>query len=99
MPFVEQLSDDLAIALKTFGLVVRTLVVVQPEPLHTVQNRLHRLRRGAIAVGILDAQHEAAAVATRVKPGEQCGTSPADMEVTSGTGSETSLDLHAPPYC
>ena len=49
-------------------------------------------RRGALQVGVLDAQDERAAVLARVGPGKQRGAGAADMQVAGGAGSETGAD-------
>jgi hypothetical protein len=65
---LEELREHLAIPIHAPRLVERTLVVVQPQPLHTVENDLRRFLGGALAIGVLDAQDEHAAVTARVQP-------------------------------
>ena len=57
----EQLLDDLGVAVGVLGLEDRPLVPVDPEPRERVEDLLDVLGRGALAVGVLDAQHELAA--------------------------------------
>jgi hypothetical protein len=51
-------SATFAVALDPVRLVDRAFVVLELEPGHAVEDGLQRLRRGALAVGILDAQDE-----------------------------------------
>ena len=41
----QELLDDLAVTLHALRLVERTLVVLEPEPAHAVENRLHGFLR------------------------------------------------------
>jgi hypothetical protein len=52
-PALHQLAQLVAIAVHPLHLVDRTLVVVEAEPGHRIENRLHRLRRRARDVGVL----------------------------------------------
>ena len=49
--------------------------------------------RGALAVGVFDAQHHPAAVLLGVKPVEQRRARPADMQKAGGRRSEAGDDL------
>src|SRR5439155_15453909 len=70
----------------------RTLVPVEPEPGHRVEDRLLRGFARALEVGVLDAQDELAAVLSRVRPGEESGPRRADMEVAGRARSKTGSD-------
>src|SRR6202008_3712889 len=72
----------------------RALVPVDPEPLQAVEDRVDRFARRALEVGVLDAQHERAAVAPRVSPGEKRGARAADMQVARRTGREARPHRH-----
>ena len=84
----------LAIAIHAARLIERTLVGLQAEPLHAVENDLRRLVGGALAVGVLDAQDERAAVTARVQPREQRRAHAADVQHAGRAGSETGTDGH-----
>src|SRR5690606_7131862 len=84
----EHLVDDLAIAVEALRLVVRTLVRIEAEPGHAVEDGLDRLLRGSLQVGVLDPQHEGALVMPGIGPGEERGAGPADVEVTRRAGGE-----------
>jgi hypothetical protein len=58
----DHLLDHLLVARQALHLVDRTLVVVQPQPGHRRQDLLDRILRRPRDVGVLDAQHELAAV-------------------------------------
>jgi hypothetical protein len=80
MTGLQELREHFAVPIHAPGLIERTLVVVQPEPLHTVENHLRRCFRGALAIRVLDAQDEFAAMTARVQPGEQRRPHAADMQ-------------------
>ncbi len=65
---LEQLVDVVAVAVHALGLIEGTFVVLQPQPGHALEDGVDRLGGGALEVGILDAQHEGAAVPARVQP-------------------------------
>src|SRR5690606_23795897 len=90
-----KLLGDLAVAVKAMGLVDRAFVVVEPEPLHRLQDRVDRGLGAALAVGVLDAQDELAAAATRLQPAVQRGARAADVQVTGGAGGEAGAAGHA----
>ena len=92
LAFLEQLLEHFAVAIHALHLVERAFVVVQPEPRHGVQNDLGVFRRGALQVGILDAQYEGALVAPGEGPGKQRGAGAAEVQVAGGAGSETGTD-------
>ena len=60
-----------------------------------VEDRLHRRLGRALAVGVLDAQDELAAVLARVGPGEQRGARAADVQIAGGAGGEAGADFHS----
>ena len=88
----QHLLEHFLVAIQALGLVERAFVVIQIQPGHAVENRLHRLGGRARDVGVLDAQDELAAVMTRKRPREQRGARAADMQITGGGGSETGAD-------
>src|SRR5207302_6263334 len=69
-----------------------TLVPVEPEPAHRIDDRLHRGFGRALEVGVLDAQDELAAVLSGVRPGVESGPRSADMEVAGRARSKTGSD-------
>ena len=94
LALAQELVDDLPVPVHALRLVERPLVVVEAEPLHAVEDRLHRLGRGALAVGVLDAQDERAAVTARVQPAEQRRAHAADVQHAGGTRGEAGADGH-----
>ena len=60
--------------------------------MQAVEDRVDRLGRGALAVGVLDAQQEFAAGALGVEPVEQSRPRPADMQEAGGRGREAGDD-------
>ena len=91
---VEQPLHDLAVAIEALGLEERPLVVLEAEPGHAVEDRLHGLVGRAGPVGVLDAQHELPAVAARVEPAEERGAGAADVQVAGGARGEAGSDGH-----
>ena len=67
---LDQLVDDLVIAIETFCLEKRAFVIVEPQPRHAVQNRLHRFRRRTLEIGVLDPEHETALHFPGIQPAE-----------------------------
>src|SRR5262249_61925699 len=60
--------QNLAIAIEAPCLEVWSLIGIQPEPLHPLEDHAYGFIRRALAVGVFDAQDEFAAHATRVQP-------------------------------
>ena len=88
----QQLLDDLQITIEALRLVKRSLVVVEPEPLHAVENRLHRFGRGPLEIGIFYSQHEASAGLAAEQPAKQRGTGSANVQHAGRTGGESCPD-------
>src|SRR5690606_37163872 len=84
----DQLLGDLAVTVQALGLVDRTLVVVEPEPVHRLQDGVDRGLGAALAVRVLDPEDELAATAARLQPAVQRGAGTADVQVTGGAGGE-----------
>ena len=59
-----------------------------------VEDRLHRRLGRALAIGVLDAQHELAAATARLQPAVQRGARAADVQEAGGTGGEAGADGH-----
>jgi len=70
----------------------RALVPVETHPAEAVDDRLDRLGRRALAVRVLDAEHERAAAAAGEQPVEQRRARVAHMELAGRAGSEA--DAH-----
>ena len=67
----------------------RPFVPIEAKPPQAVENAAdHGLRR-SLDVGVLDAEHEHAAVAAGEQPVEERGAGAADVKVTSGRRRET----------
>ena len=94
LALAQELLDDLAVPLHPLRLVERTLVVIEAQPLHALEDRVDGLGGGALAVGVLDAQDERAAVTARVQPAEQGRADPADVQHAGGAGGEAGADGH-----
>ena len=69
-------------------LIDRFAVPIQAHPVHAVQDCAHGFGRGALPIGVLDAQQEGAAGMARIKPVEQSRTGAADMQHACGRGRE-----------
>ena len=90
-PLLQEFFTVLPVYIKTLTLKVGPLVVVESQPLHPVEDRLHRLLGGAGNIGILDPQNELTVVMSREEPVEERRPYPADMEVTGGTRGKAGL--------
>ena len=94
LALAQQLVGHFAVTVHAQGLVVRALVMGQAQPAHAVENRLHGLVGGALAIGVLDAQDEFATAAAGLQPAIQRRAGTADVEVAGGTGGKTGADGH-----
>ena len=92
VPCRQQLLGHLAMALGAGELVERLAVPLQAQPLEGVDQGIGGGLRGALAVGVLDAQQELAAGVARIEPVEQRRARPADVEVARGRGSKAGDD-------
>jgi hypothetical protein len=90
----DELVGRFPVAREALHLEERSLVPVEAQPSHAFEDRLHRLRRGALQISVLDAQDELAAVAARVRPREERGARAAYVQVAGGAGRKTGSDLH-----
>src|SRR5207249_8983539 len=85
-----------AVMIATLGLEVRTerpadsrpLIPGQAEPLHAVEDRRQRLVGGAGRVGVLDPEHEDAALLAGERVVVEGGASAADVKIAGGTRGE-----------
>ena len=91
----QHLVDDGVVAIEAFSLIVRTLLPVQPQPVHPFDDGVDRLLSRALQIGIFDAQDKFTLMVTGKQPGVECGTSAADVQETGRTGSKTGFDFHA----
>ena len=64
----QHLVDHGLVAIETLHLVDRAFVVAQTQPVHRVQDLVHRVLGGAGHIGVFNAQHELAAVVTGIGP-------------------------------
>ena len=83
--------DRLALALEIRAVVasrLRPLIPVEPEPSQPLRDRLHRRRRVARLIGILDAQNERSAVLASQQPVEQRRARATDVKKAGGRGRE-----------
>src|SRR5699024_2614563 len=76
----QQLFDHLVITIEALRLLKRPLAPVRSEPAHAVQDGLHGGLRGALALGILNAEHELSIVMTGVQPRKKRRPRTADVE-------------------
>ncbi len=93
-PAVDQFLRDRQMPRHLAALVDRRLVVVQPQPAHTVEQRVDRRLRRALAVRVLHPQQKLAAGVPREQPIKDGGADIADMDVAGGTRRETDSDGH-----
>ena len=89
----QQRFGDLGMARGARGLVDDLAVPIEAEPLQPVDDGVDRRLRGALAVGVFDAQHHPAAVLLGVEPVEQRRARAADMQKAGGRRSEAGDDL------
>jgi hypothetical protein len=68
-------------------------IMIQPKPIHPIENRIYRSIARTGAISILNPQQKAAAMVPRIKPIEKSGPRTTDMEITGWRWGETSNDL------
>jgi hypothetical protein len=74
----------LLVAVHALHLVERAFVVVQAQPGHAFDDDVHRRLRGALQVGVFDAQDEVAASGARKGPGVQRRADVAQVDEAGG---------------
>src|SRR5262249_21895594 len=82
----------LAVPRRAGELVDGFAVPSDAEPAEPVQDRVDRGLRGALAVGVLDAQQHLAAASPRVEPVEQRGAGASDVEEAGRGGGKARDD-------
>jgi deoxyribonuclease-4 len=92
VPVGQELRQDLLVARGALDLRQRALVEVQLEPGERLEDLGDVLRRGALAVGVLDAQDERAARVTGHEPVVERGAGTADVQGPGGARGEA--DAH-----
>ena len=85
---LEHVVEDYLVTVEPLHLIVGSLVVVEAQPRHGIENRLDRLLGGALDVGVLDAQDELSAVMARERPREERGAGAAQVQETGGARRE-----------
>ncbi len=95
----QHLLRHLGVPRRARELVGDLAVPRQAEPGQAVEDGVDGRRRGARAVGVLDAQQVLAAVVAGEQPVEQGGARAADMQVAGRRGGEAGNDLHCRGHC
>jgi hypothetical protein len=89
---LQHVADHFLVPVESLRLIERPLVVVQVEPRHALEDHLHRVRRGALHVRVLDAQDELALHAPGIEPAEERGADAADVQHAGGRRGEAGDD-------
>src|SRR5207248_3393079 len=84
-----------AVPLRARKLVDRLAVPIDAKPSQPIENGVDRRLRGTLAIGILDPEQHLSATPACVKPIEQSGARPADMQEAGRRGGKTGNDSHA----
>jgi hypothetical protein len=90
----KHLLDHFFITIHTLHLVKRAFVVIQPHPVHAVENRLYRFRGGALQICVFDTQNEGAAMFAGISPGEQGGAHATNVQIAGRAGGKTGTNGH-----
>ena len=85
---------NLGVARRIVRLEYRLLIPIEAQPAKPIEDRLDGLRGRALAVGILDAQQEAATMVAGEQPVEERRAGTADMQGAGGRGGESNADRH-----
>jgi hypothetical protein len=91
----EQLTRHLSMPGRARELEDDLVVPLEAEPFEAIDDGVDRGLGRALAVGILDAQPEDAAVMAGEQPVEQGGARPANMEEAGRRGGKAANDGHA----
>ena len=75
-----------------------TFIPIEPQPLHGVQDDVDVFLRGALGVGVLDAQDERAAHGAGKRPVEDGGAGSADVKPSRRGRRETNANLFSHTY-
>ena len=95
----EKLVDDFEMTLHVLGLVEDLFIIVEPQPLHALEEHLDGLRRGTLEVGVLDTEQELATRVASEKPVVDRGTDVADVNLTRRRRGETNANVrHSAGY-
>src|SRR5690606_5116525 len=94
VPVGDEALEHLAIPVETLRLVDRRRVGVEAEPVETVDDRVDRGLRRALAVRVLDPEEILAAVVARVEPRVERRADAADVEITGRARGEAGADFH-----
>ena len=78
----DQFLRRLPVGIALRRLIHRLAVVIQPQPVHAVEQRIDRLFGRTLQVGIFDPQQEFPAAVTRIQPVENGGPDIADMNLS-----------------
>ena len=97
-PLAEQRLRRLQVPGLLGGLVDGRLVPREAEPLHGADDGLDGLGRGALAVGVLDAQEELPALVAGKEPVEDGRPDVADVHVPGRAGRKARSDAHESPF-
>ena len=87
-----ELGRSLVVEVEPIRLVHGLAVPVETEPLERAVDDLDQLAPAALGVGVLDPQHELAAVLACVDPVEQGRARATDVQVARGRRRETDTD-------
>src|SRR5262245_27496971 len=79
---IEELLNFFFVKWKALGLIKRTLVVIQLQPFHRLDNRVDRCRCGSLSVRVLDSKDKLTAVMACEKVIKQRRACPTDVKIT-----------------
>ena len=85
---VQQRLERLLVAAAALALKDRPLVPVELQPAQGIDDLGDVLGARAVAIGVLDAQHELSSLVAREQPVEQCRPRPADVQRAGRRGGE-----------
>jgi hypothetical protein len=91
---VQPLVDYLSVTIKSLGLIERSLVGVQSQPGHAIQNRVDVFLCRPFSIRIFDAQDELSIMVPCVQPAIERSPYAPKMKYTGGAGCETCSDGH-----
>lgn len=57
-PLLQHLIDHLIVAIETLGLIIRTLIPIQIQPVHPIHDGVDGFLGGTLQIGIFNAQNK-----------------------------------------
>ena len=91
---IQAIINNFTVTIKALALVYRSLIGIQTQPIHSIQDSVYILLRGALLVRIFDTQDKLAAVVPGIEPAKQRGTNAANVKHSRWAWGESGSNGH-----